>query len=363
LALIYSNLAKYFNQKRVLVTGHTGFKGTWLCCALKALGANVCGLSLDPYSEGGRSFFLNSDFCGQSYYCDITAPESVKAVFQEFRPDIVFHLAAQPLVIKGLKEPRGTFDVNIGGSLNVLDQVRMADYPVDLCVVTSDKVYQNTDTQSFFSETSSLGGDDPYSASKACVEIISRSYSTSISLDGHEKRIVTARAGNVFGGGDWAIDRLIPDFFRSLLKKEAMKIRMPEATRPWQFVLDAVFGYLMLMHKVGGMSGSRAGNSWCGAWNFGPDADQIISVKSMVDLFNSEVSNTVDILVEPVGKGSEKRFLGVDSTKARELLGWKQVFDIQKSIKFSVQLYMADALAVSEIMRSQIGEFAQELDS
>jgi len=119
----------------------------------------------------------------------------------------------------------------------------------------------------------------------------------------------------------------------------------------------------MLMHKVGGMSGSRAGNSWCGAWNFGPDADQIISVKSMVDLFNSEVSNTVDILVEPVGKGSEKRFLGVDSTKARELLGWKQVFDIQKSVKFSVQLYMADALAVSEIMRSQIGEFAQELDS
>jgi len=266
------SVATVFQGRRVLVTGHTGFKGSWLALWLTRLGAEVTGLSLDPPTEPSNfgasrvAEVLSRDVRG-----DIRDAPRVAAVVSEAEPDIVFHLAAQPIVTAGLKNPRETIEVNVVGTASVLDAVRATRRPCAVVVVTSDKCYRNTGEMWGLRESDPLGGNDPYSASKAGTELVVDAYRASFfplhNISEHGVRIATVRAGNVIGGGDWANDRILPDAARALSAGRDLVVRNPASVRPWQHVLEALSGYLAIGAEL---LGSGMTEHWSGAWNFGP---------------------------------------------------------------------------------------------
>ena len=336
--LNYSGVASSYKGKNVLVTGHTGFKGGWLSLWLSELGANVIGYSLPPTTTPNLFDAVKLGKYITHTEGDINLFKSLKNVFTQHRPDIVFHLAAQPIVRKSYKDPRETFETNVLGTLNVLEEIRATDSVKTAVIVTSDKCYKNKEWEFAYRENDELGGLDPYSASKSCAEILTAAYRESFFNPNdygttHNTIITTVRAGNVVGGGDWGEYRLVPDCVRNLHENHSIEIRNPAAVRPWQYVLDPLYGYLLLGANII-EQGYQHGNEW----NFGPDDNNCINVESLVMK-----------LIKSWGKGDyniqnkfefrETKLLRLNSNKARKLLGWHPKFDIVEAIDRTINWY------------------------
>lgn len=270
-----------FRNRRVLVTGHTGFKGSWLCAWLHRLGAEVAGFALAPDQTPDHFSLLKTPL--RSEIGDIRNYEKLKTFFASFQPEIVFHLAAQPLVRVSYRQPRETFDTNVMGTVNLLDVCRFTPSVRAVVVVTTDKCYANPETGRPFTEEDPLGGYDPNSSSKGAAEIAAASYRSAFFSSDEAPAVATARAGNVIGGGDWALDRLIPDLIRAASLGKSAEIRFPNAVRPWQHVLEALSGYLSL-----GASLLSGGQSFASAWNFGPVEAETYTVGGIIKIAQTE---------------------------------------------------------------------------
>lgn len=327
----------------VFLTGHTGFKGSWLSLWLAAMGARVHGYSLSPPTDPslfeltGVSGVLESD-----ERADIADLARLKATIALAKPSVVFHLAAQSLVRESYRDAAGTFATNVIGTGNVLEAVRGVDSVRAVVVVTTDKVYLNDERGRAYRESDPLGGHDPYSASKAAAEILAASYRASFfnaaQAAGASARIATARAGNVIGGGDWAIDRLIPDCLRSFALHEPVRLRYPDAVRPWQHVLEPLSGYLVLAARLVAADGRQ----FATAWNFGPDESGDASV---IEVARAVAQGWGPAAVVQVADGPppphEAGLLRLDSTAAREFLGWRPRWDLRQGIDKTIQWHRA----------------------
>lgn len=322
-----------FQRKRVLITGLTGFKGIWLGLWLKELGARVSGLSLPPTPEMSRGW-PELEARLPSVHGDIRDPRVVAEVFQDVQPEVVFHLAAQPLVRSSYADPLGTYATNVMGTAHVLEAVRQTGSVKATIVVTTDKCYENREWIWGYREADPLGGHDPYSSSKACVEMLAASYRRSFPESSGCRCLATARAGNVIGGGDWAADRLVPDMVRALLAGEPIHLRQPEAQRPWQHVLEPLSGYLLLAAAL-----LKDHSEAASAWNFGPNDQSPMSVREIASHF-----------VRTWGKGTvredqhcagphEARVLKLDSSKAIAELGWQPFLDADERLQWTVDWY------------------------
>jgi CDP-glucose 4,6-dehydratase len=322
-------------SKKVLVTGHTGFKGGWLTSMLIQLGAEPVGYSLEPPSS--PSFFVETGLEGRcrSIRGDVRDLDHLKKVMGEERPDVVFHLAAQPLVIRSYLDPIGTFNVNVMGTANVLEAVRSSG-SVQACVcITSDKCYENNEVDYPYKEGDRMGGSDPYSASKGAAELVISSYTRSFFKKGGPL-VASVRAGNVIGGGDWAEKRIVPDIIDCLRNGRTLVLRNPDSIRPWQHVLDPLNGYLSLAAKM--LEGDGRTQD---AWNFGPDDAKNPTVRQMAEMMMTSWGRTVPIEVVPNDNYHESKMLRLDCTKAKTQLGWGPRMDIDKAVRLTVEWYKA----------------------
>ena len=329
-----------YRGRRVLVTGHTGFKGSWLCLWLRALGAEVTGLALDPPSEPSHWGLLKLPIT--DHRIDIRDEAAVRRVFAAERPEIVFHLAAQPLVRRSYREPVTTWATNVMGTAHVLEAARHTPEVCAVVVVTTDKCYENREWPWPYRERDRLGGHDAYSASKAGAELVAASYRTALLRQPSAPLLATARGGNVIGGGDWSEDRLIPDLVRSVAAGEPLVIRSPRATRPWQHVLDCLSGYLLLGQRL------LAGDATCAdAWNFGPDGEGNRTVEQVLQhLARTWPQLRWQLASSP--QPHEAGLLQLDSAKAKMHLGWRPVWDLEKAIHHTANWYR-QLLEVGEV--------------
>lgn len=331
----------FWSGKSVFLTGHTGFKGSWLAHWLHVLGANSSGFALAP--EGDLNLFVQSNVAATLRHTvgNILDLEALTRDFVAAKPEIIFHLAAQPLVRRSYAQPVETFATNVMGTVNVLQAARNAPSVKAVVVITTDKCYENQEQSRRYQETDPLGGHDPYSASKAAAELATAAYRSSF-LAEQGISVATARAGNVLGGGDWAEDRLIPDCIRSFLRGEAVVIRNPTSTRPWQHVLEPLAGYLVLAERLHSGEVGAAG-----AFNFGPSSES-----------DSSVGNVVNAMIRRWGTGAhwqpdigthvhEARLLAVDSSKARATLNWRPRLSLAETIEWTVDWYRSVAAGSS----------------
>jgi CDP-glucose 4,6-dehydratase len=320
-----------YRGRRVLVTGHTGFKGSWLCLWLHALGSEVTGLALDPLSEPSHWDMLKLSI--KDHRIDIRDEAAVRMVFAAEKPEIVFHLAAQPLVRRSYREPVTTWATNVMGTVHVLEAACHTPEVRAVVVVTTDKCYENREWPWAYRERDRLGGHDPYSASKAGAELVAASYRTAFLAHPSAPLLATARAGNVIGGGDWSEDRLIPDLVRSLVACEPLVIRSPRATRPWQHVLDCLSGYLLLGQRL------LVGDTTCAdAWNFGPDGEGNRSVEQVLrDLARTWPQIGWQVASRP--QPHEAGLLQLDTAKAKMHLGWRPVWNLAAAIDRTATWY------------------------
>ena len=318
-----------YKNKRVFITGHTGFKGSWLTLWLQEIGAEVAGYSLAP--EELSHFNLLNLKC-KNYFNNINDERTLEKVMCDFKPDIVFHLAAQPLVRESYVDPINTYNTNVTGSLKVY-LAALKSNAAAVVSITTDKVYENLETNHAYSETDQLGGHDPYSSSKACMEILTQSFKKSF-LASHPMLIATARAGNVIGGGDWARDRLIPDIVQNASKNQNTPIRNPGSVRPWQHVLDPLNGYLMLGEKI--LKGERA---FATSFNFGPQLKDNLNVLEVGNLAHKSWDQ-INLKIETAdNQKHEANLLMLDISKANNELGWKPNWDIETSISMTIEWY------------------------
>ena len=311
------NVSKTFwKSKRVLITGHTGFKGTWLTLWLQDLGATIRGISLDV-SENLSMFNETAASTGIDHcIADIRDLSQIQLLVSEFKPEIIIHMAAQALVRHSYSEPVETYSTNIMGSVHVIEAARKAKSVKAFLMVTTDKCYENREWLWGYRENERMGGWDPYSSSKACVELMSSAYRNSF-LKNEGIALATARAGNVIGGGDWAADRIVPDVIRALEKKLPINIRNPEAIRPWQHVLEPLSGYLILTERL-----FEIGNKYADGWNFGPKDDDVKSVKWIVENMCNKWDPGSKWTIDNTAQQHEARLLKLDISKARQGLGW-----------------------------------------
>jgi CDP-glucose 4,6-dehydratase len=322
----------FWKDKKVLITGHTGFKGTWLSIWLQKMGARVIGYSLKSYSN---DLFFNSTNLSQKIIDirgDVTDLDNLKKTFEVLNPDIVFHLAAQPLVRKSFDEPVTTLKTNILGTANVLECIKNTESVKVGVIITSDKCYKNLEQIYGYKENDSVGGYDPYSCSKGCAELIVDSYRNSF-FKKQKKFISTVRAGNVIGGGDWSEDRLIPDCIKSLKRGETIKIRNPDHTRPWQHVLDPLAGYISLAEKM------FKEEKYDEAWNFGPNIQSIKKVKEVVEKMTKRWGSGQWADCSNPDEKHEATLLSLDISKAYFLLNWKPKWGIDEAINYTVDWY------------------------
>lgn len=321
--------AEFWSGRRVLVTGHTGFKGAWLSLWLGHLGARVSGLAPAPPTKPSMFELARVGEHMNQHAVDVRDAPAVRECLRRERPEVIFHLAAQPMVRRSLLQPALTYEVNVMGTLNVLEGARaLAEQPAAIVLVSSDKCYANDDAgERRFSEGDPLGGADPYSSSKACAEHLAAAYRVSF-FDG--ARVATARAGNVIGGGDWGMDRLLPDAVRAVQAARPLQVRNPGAIRPWQHVLNALSGYLLLAQALG------EGAAVARAWNFGPPADDERPVRwvleRLVGLWDGELEWGVDPRPHPPEAGR----LALDSSAARRELGWRPPWDLDRALALLV---------------------------
>lgn len=336
-----------YRGRRVLVTGHTGFKGSWLSLWLSMLGADVVGYALEPESDEGAYAACGLKNLVTDVRGDVRDANRLKSIFETFRPEIVFHLAAQPIVRLSYEQPRETFETNVSGTVNVLENVRSSHSVKAVVVVTSDKCYENREQLWGYRETDALGGFDPYSASKGCQEVVSSSYARSFRLP-----VATARAGNVIGGGDWARDRIVPDCIRALREERPVPVRNPGAVRPWQFVLEPLCGYLTLAEQL-----VLDPEKFAGAWNFGPDFDSAVSVREVVEAL---VGLWGSGKWKDLSEGSavhEAGVLRLDCTKAKALLGWRPRLSLKEALQNTVDWYRGSRGDAEKISRGQIADY------
>lgn len=342
----------FYKEKKVLVTGHTGFKGSWLCHILKDAGAIVTGYSLEPPTS--PSLFEMADIASGMTSCigDIRDFEALKACFDKANPEIVFHLAAQPIVRDSYKDPKFTYETNVMGTVNILECVRLSDSVRSFLNVTTDKVYKNNEWAWGYREDEPLDGFDPYSNSKSCSELVTHSYKSSF-FDGGDIAVSTARAGNVIGGGDFANDRIIPDCVRAALDKRDIIVRNPHSTRPYQHVLEPVCAYLMIAQ-------SQYENKNCaGYYNVGPDDVDCCRTGELVDMFCCEWGEGMKWENRSDDGPHEANFLKLDCSKLKSVFGWKPVWSLEKAIGAVAEWSkcMRDGGDVSACMSRQQQEF------
>ncbi len=324
---------EFWKDKRVFITGHTGFKGGWLSLWLQRLGSITYGYSLKPENKENLFEIANVKDGMISKIGNINNFLDLSLEIKKFEPNIVFHMAAQPLVRRSYSNPLETFNTNIIGTANVLESVRLLGHKVSVVNITTDKCYENKEQALGYTEDQPMGGYDPYSSSKGCSELLSSSFRRSFfnidNYDEHQKTLATARAGNVIGGGDWSSDRLMTDILYALNKKKILKLRNPTSTRPWQHVLEPVYGYLMLAQLM-----YDEGPEFGEAWNFGPNPRSNLSVKEIVNKMNQFLSeNKIRWEIDRSKNSHEAKLLMLNITKAKKRLGWKPQLSIEDSLK------------------------------
>jgi CDP-glucose 4,6-dehydratase len=360
-AQVTNKLTKAFSGRRVIVTGHTGFKGSWLAEWLLALGSEVFGYALPPSTFPSHFELLDLARRLPHTEGDVRNPASVNRIVADVQPDFIFHLAAQPLVRLSYAEPVETFTTNVMGTINVLEAARRLSRPCVVVIITTDKCYLNREWLYGYREEDALGGRDPYSASKAAAEIATAAWRASFFSGDTPVKIATARAGNVIGGGDWAKDRIVPDCIRSLAIGEAISVRNAQATRPWQHVLEPLSGYLWLAASLASSSKpSNPQDSLESAFNFGPDSQSNRTVEELVELVLRQWPGNWFDASDPTAP-HEARFLHLSTDKAARLLGWRPVWSFEQTIQKTVEWYsIASSSAAVEIAsssRRQIEEY------
>jgi len=324
----------FWKDKKILVTGHTGFKGSWLCLILKNLGARVTGFSLDdPVSKPSMFDLLKLDTVVNDYRGDLRSIDECSNIMLKEQPDVVIHMAAQSLVRKSYSQPVTTFETNVIGTVNILETARNLDSVSEIIVVTSDKCYKNIEKDYSYTEDDSLGGFDPYSSSKACTEHVSSAYYNSFLIN-EGKGLATVRAGNVIGGGDWSVDRLFPDAVKSFNIGNKVFIRNPSAVRPWQHVLDPLFGYLLLVEKL-----HSDKQVYSGPWNFGPDKKNCKSVEHVINSFSKMWGDKAAWELFKEDELHEATLLQLSSNKSRKKLGWKPKLGLKNALEYTSDWY------------------------
>lgn len=323
----------FWREKKVLITGHTGFKGSWLAFLLDALGAQICGYALAPEDE--ISLFENLRLADKINHVvgDMRDLTTFEKTLQKFQPDAIFHLAAQSLVRRSYRQPVETYETNVIGTVNVLEAARSVSSVKAVVIITTDKVYDNKEWLWAYRENERLGGFDPYSNSKACAELAVSAYRNSFFAES-DCLIASARAGNVIGGGDWSEDRLLPDVFRSLIFGESLEIRNPFSVRPWQHVLEPLTGYLTLGEKL-----LNREKSCAEAWNFGPSEEDSKPVGWILEEIKRIWNEPVNWRVGTEKQPHEANLLKLDSTKARHELGWTPKLNINEAVKLTADWY------------------------
>jgi CDP-glucose 4,6-dehydratase len=327
----------FWRERRVLLTGHTGFKGAWLSLWLQSLGAHLVGLSLgEPPSEPSLYALARvKEGMANSVVCDIRDAPALERELARALPEIVIHMAAQPLVRRSFAHPRDTYETNVMGTLNVLEAVRKCASVRAVVVVTSDKCYENSGSPHAFRESNPLGGHDPYSSSKAAAELVTSAYRSSFFSSPNAPRIASARAGNVIGGGDWGADRLIPDIVRAALSGETLRLRYPEAVRPWQHVLSPLSGYLLLAQAL------FQSTDYARAWNFGPADGDARTVEWIVRRFSELWPGGLAWEVDGGEHPHEAHYLRLDSSLAHGRLGWEPRLGLEAGLEATVEWYRA----------------------
>jgi CDP-glucose 4,6-dehydratase len=335
-------LAHFYKNQKVLVTGHTGFKGSWLLLLLQELGAYTKGYALAPEFEHSLFNIINGKNITESIIADIRDADRLKREIETFQPDYVFHMAAQPLVRRSYQIPAETFDINVTGTANLLQSINILPGKCTVVVITTDKVYENKEQHILYKEDDALGGYDPYSASKACTELVVSSFRNSFfniaAFDEHQKSIASARAGNVIGGGDWNTDRIIPDIIRSLQADREIVVRNPNAVRPWQHVLEPLAGYLVL----GGLL-NQDHHKFSKAFNFGPLPDDHLTVKALVEKAIKSWGSGKWKNASIPGQPHEAGLLQLDITRSREELQWTPKLNAASSIDWTINWYKQPA--------------------
>ncbi len=326
-------LAQIYSGKKVLITGHTGFKGSWLAMMLQRLGSELKGIALPPendalYESIGRQLEIDS------VYCDIRSFDQLKKEVLNFEPHYIFHLAAQPIVLRGYNEPRYTMDVNIMGTCNVLEIVRQLSYQCKVIVVTTDKVYEDTHSNKTYKERDRIGGSDPYSGSKAACELVTSSYVKSYFNHAESSLVGVARAGNVIGGGDYSEDRIVPDIICALRTKQKVLIRNPYAVRPWQHVIDPLYGYLLFAAQL-----EDTVDKSSFAFNFGPDPSETIVVEDLVKACIGQWGEGTYEIMRGDGEYKESNFLKLDSSSAHSDLNWRPTLNSRDAITHTIDWY------------------------
>jgi CDP-glucose 4,6-dehydratase len=324
----------FWKNKKVLITGHTGFKGSWLSLWLQRKGSHLIGYALPPPTE--PSFFEIGTIAAAmtSIEGDVRDLDHLIAVIKKYKPEICIHMAAQSLVRYSYQHPLETFETNVMGTLNVLEAIRQTQKVRTALIITSDKCYKNDERTQGYRESDAMGGNDPYSSSKGCAELITATYCNSFFSGTETSSIASARAGNVIGGGDWSADRLIPDIARSVINNNPLVIRNPNAVRPWQHVLEPLNGYLDLIENLW-----TQGSQFEGGWNFGPMDDDCKSVVWILKAMNNLWEGGIQWELNTAKNLPEASFLKVDSSKARNLLGWSTKLSVNQALNWTVEWY------------------------
>ena len=346
------NQLDFYRGKKVLVTGHTGFKGTWLCKMLVMAGAEVTGYSLNPPTSPSLFALSHMEEQMHSMIGDVRDLAHLKQVMEQTQPEIVLHLAAQPIVRDSYKDPVYTYETNVMGTVNILECIRQTNCVRSFLNVTTDKVYHNNEWEWGYRETDPLDGYDPYSNSKSCSELVTHSYKNSFFADG-SVAISTARAGNVIGGGDFANDRIIPDCIRAASEKKSIGVRNPHSTRPFQHVLEPLCAYLMIAQK------QYEDGSYAGYYNVGPDDKDCVTTGELVELFCQSGGEGQTWENHFVGGPHEANFLKLDCSKIKHTFGWKPVWGVKEAIEKTVEwskAWLAGA-DINDVMQQQILDF------
>ena len=346
----------FYKDKRVLITGHTGFKGSWLCKILINAGAKITGYSLDTPTNPSLYELANIEDKITNIIGDIRNLNDLQNAFEQSKPEIVFHLAAQPLVIESYHNPVYTYETNVIGTVNILECIRKSDTVKSFVNITTDKVYQNNEWEWGYRETDILNGFDPYSNSKSCSELVTDSYKKSFFSDNRVK-ISTVRAGNVIGGGDFAENRIIPDCIKAAIKGENIQVRNPKSIRPYQHVLEPLFAYLLIAEK------QYKDEKFCGCYNIGPEYSDCIETGKLVSTFCDKWGENINWESKQLNNQvHEAKFLKLDCSKIKNTFGWKPKWNIEKAIEKTVEfakIYKKNE-DISKIMDKQIKEYMEE---
>jgi CDP-glucose 4,6-dehydratase len=353
----------FFHEKRVLITGHTGFKGSWLSLWLSAMGAKVTGFALDPKHSTDNFYLLNLSEKINDVRGDIRDFEKLNEVFNKEMPEIVFHLAAQPLVLESYQNPRETYETNVMGTVNLFECCRLSKSVKTIINVTSDKCYENKEWIWGYKETDPMGGYDPYSSSKGCSELVTSAYRNSFfpsnAFNMHGKSIASARAGNVIGGGDWSENRIIPDCIKAIFNSKEIEIRNPKAIRPWQHVLEPLRGYLLLAKEM-----YNDPVNFSSSFNFGPDSSSIVPVEKLVNMLIKYLNMGSWKFTGNEAQPHEAKLLALDISKAKYFLNWFPVLNIEQTVKYTANWYSAyhSGENMYDFGLSQIKLFIKEID-